>query len=178
MPPHEPPEHHKQRTPPGERAVGSPGGQAGEQETIQYYTLEGLFPPPHVFVLSLALGTFMHLYQHEGVSHPLVLGEQQLTERERDLLRPLLDTYPQFTPYEIIHISFYQGYEHLSEQRIRQAQARLETLREERLWDAEMRPIRNVMARLRLKLREVGLDSINVHETGYMLIKNPKWYAP
>lgn len=39
-------------------------------------------------------------------------------------------------------------------------------------------PIRNVMARLQLKLREVGLDSINVHETCYLLIKYPKWHAP
>ncbi len=160
MPPHE------QRTPPE------------EHEAIQYYRLEGLFPPTHVFALNLALGTLIHLSQHEGVPYPLVLGEQQLTERERDLVRPLLANFPQFTPYEIIHASFYQGYDHLSEQRVRQAQARLETLREEKLWDAEMRPIRNVMARLRLKLREVGLDSINVHETGYMLIKNPKWHAP
>jgi hypothetical protein len=41
-----------------------------------------------------------------------------------------------------------------------------------------MRHIRNVMARLRLKLREVDLDTINVHETDYMLIKNLKWPAP
>ncbi len=165
MPSHEP---HEQHTPPEEHGR--------EDETIRYYTLEGLFPPPHV--LNVALGILTHLTQREGVPHPLVLGEQQVTERERDLLRPLLDTYPQFTPYEIIHVSFYQGYDRLSEQRIRQAQARLEMLREERLWDAEMRPIRNAMARLRLKLREVGLDSINVYETGYMLIKNPKWHAP
>ncbi len=156
---------HEQSTPPE------------EHETIQYYRLEGLFPASHVFALNAALGTIIHLSQHEGGPYPLVLGEQQLTERERDLLRPLLDSYPQFTPYEIIHVSFYQGYDHLSAQRIAAAQARLETLREERLWDAEMRPIRNVMARLRLKIREVGLDSINVHETGYLLIRNPKWHT-
>jgi hypothetical protein len=107
-----------------------------------------------------------------------VLGEQQLTERERDLLRPRLSHYPQFTPYEIIHASFYQGYDRLSEHVITQAQARLDLLREEKLWDAEMRPIRNVMARLRLKVRELGLETINMHETGYILIKNPKWRSP
>ena len=40
------------------------------------------------------------------------------------------------------------------------------TLCEEKLWDAELRPIRNVMARLRLKVREVGLETINMLETG------------
>ena len=149
-----------------------------EQESIQYYVLEGLFPSTHVFALNLALGTFLHLYQDEQTPHPLVLGEQQFSERERDLLQPLLVYCPQWVPYEIIHASFYQGYDRLSEQRIAQAQARLQTLREEKLWDAELRPIRNVMARLRLKLREVGLETINMLEMGYMLIKNPKWRSP
>ena len=151
---------------------------AEEHESIQYYVLEGLFPPTHSFVLNLALGTFLHLYWEEQLPYPLVLGEQQLTERERDLLRPRLSHYPQFAPYEVIHASFHEGYDRLSEQLITQAQARLDLLREEKLWDADMRPIRNVMARLRLKVREVGLDTVNMLETGYMLIKNPKWRSP
>src|SRR5260221_1347656 len=145
-----------------------------EHESIQYYVLEGLFPPTHSFVLNLALGTFLHLYWEEQLPYPLVLGEQQLTERERDLLRPLLAHYPQFAPYELIHASFYQGYDHLTEQRITQAQARLDLLREKKLWDAEMPPIRNVMTRLRLKVREFGLGPGNILQTAYMLIKNPK----
>ncbi len=149
-----------------------------EQESIQYYVLEGLFPATHVFALNLALGTFLHLYWDAQLPYPLVLGEQQLTERERDLLRPLLAHYPQFAPYEVIHASFHEGYDRLSEHVMTQAQTKLETLREEKLWDAEMRPIRNVMARLRLKVREVGLDTVNMLETGYMLIKNPKWRSP
>ncbi len=148
------------------------------QESIQYYGLEGLFPPTHRFVLNLALLTFLHLYWEEPLPYPLVLGEQQLTERECDLLRPLLAHAPQFAPYEILHASYFEGYDRLSEQLIAQAQARLDVLREEKLWDAEMRPIRNVMARLRLKIRELGLDTVNMLETGYMLIKNPKWRSP
>jgi hypothetical protein len=151
---------------------------AEEQEPIQYYVLEGLFPATHVFALNLALGTFLHLYWEEQLPYPLVLGEQQLTERERDLLRPLLAHYPQFAPYEVIHASFHEGYDRLSEQRITEAQQSLDLLREEKLWDADMRPIRNVMARLRLKVREVGLDTVNMLETGYILIKNPKWRSP
>ena len=154
------------------------GMSAAEQESIQYYVLEGLFPATHLFALNLVLGTLIHLYQDEQTPYPRILGEQQFSERERDLLLPLLVHCPQWVPYEVIHASFYQGYGRLSEQRIAQAQARLETLREEKLWDAELRPIRNVMARLRLKLREVGLETINMLETGYMLIKNPKWRSP
>ena len=149
-----------------------------EQESIQYYVLEGLFPPTHSFALNLALSIFLHLYWEEQLPYPLILGEQQLTERERDLLRPRLSHYPQFTPYEVIHASFHEGYDRLSAHVITQAQARLETLREEKLWDAQMRPIRNVIARPRLKVREEGLDTINMHETGYILIRNPKWRSP
>jgi len=148
------------------------------QESIQYYGLEGLFPPTHRFVLNLAFLTFLHLYWQEQLPYPLVLGEQQLTERECDLLRPRLSHYPQFAPYEILHASYFEGYGRLSEPLIAQAGARLDLLREEKLWDAQMRPMRNVMARLRLKLRELGLDIVNMLETGYMLIKNPKWRSP
>ena len=69
-------------------------------------------------------------------------------------------------------------YTRTSEPLLAQAGAKLELLREDKLWDAEMRPIRNVMARLRLKIRELGLDTVNMLETGYMLIKNPKWHSP
>src|SRR5215469_10684792 len=148
------------------------------QESIQYYVLEGLFPPTHRFVLNLVLGTFLHLYWEEQLPYPLVLGEQQLTECERDLVRPRLSHYPQFAPYEVLHASFHEGYDRLSEQLIAQAHKRLDLLREEKLWDAEMRPIRNIMARLRLKIRELGLDTVNMLETGYLLIKNPKWRSP
>jgi hypothetical protein len=151
---------------------------AEEHESIQYYVLEGLFPATHVFALNLALGTFLHLYWEERLPYPLVLGEQQLTERECDLLRPRLSHSPQFAPYEVIHASYFEGYDRLSEQLIAQAQEKLDLLREEKLWDVQMRPIRNVMARLRLKIREVGLDTVNMLETGYMLIKNPKWRSP
>ena len=92
-----------------------------EHESIQYYVLEGLLPSTHVFALNLTLGTLIHLYQDEQAPYPLILGEQQCTERERDLLRPLLAHYPQWVPYEVIHVSYFQGFDHLSEQLIAQA---------------------------------------------------------
>jgi hypothetical protein len=150
---------------------------AEEQEAIRYYRLEGLFPQNQVLAFNLDLGTLMRLSQTETGDHPLVLAEQQVTERERDLLLPLLDNHPHFTPYEILHPSFYQGYDHLSDLRVSKARERLEMLRKARLWDAQMRSSRNVMARLWLKVRQVGLENCNVHETGYLLIKLRKWQS-
>jgi hypothetical protein len=58
--------------------TGGPPGKPlpEEHEAIQYYRLEGLFPATHVFALNIALGTLIHLSQHEQEGHPLVLGEQ------------------------------------------------------------------------------------------------------
>jgi hypothetical protein len=145
---------------------------AEAQESIQYSVLEGLLPPP----TSLrSTRPWAHSSICTRMSRLLPAHPGRATVY---LLRPLLAHYPQWVPYEIIHASFYQGYDRLCEQRITQAQARLDPLREEKLWDAELRPIRNVMTLLRLKLREVGMETINVLETGSMLIKNPKWRSP
>ncbi len=147
-----------------------------EHEDIQLFILEGLFPPSHVFAFHRPLRTLMHLYQDEQVPHPLVQGEQQFSEREGDLLQPLLTYYPHYTPYEVLHASFFKGFARLSESVIANAQMRLEALRaEEGMWDAEMRPMRNVMSRVRLKLRRMGLDTVCMVEVGYLLINNPKW---
>jgi hypothetical protein len=45
----------------------------------------------------------------------------------------------------------------------------LEEAQEEGVWDQEMRPVRNVLSRARLKMHSFGIDIISVHETGYML---------
>jgi hypothetical protein len=68
---------------------------AEKQEAIRHSPLEGLFPRSHVCAFNNVLGTIMHLSQHEQGEYPLVLAEQQVTERERDLLLPLLDNYPE-----------------------------------------------------------------------------------
>jgi len=104
---------HKQSTP------------SEEHQPIQYHELEVLFPQTLIFALNLALGTLIHLYMDEHVHYPLVLGEQQFSERERDLLWPLFTHYPQWVPYEMIHTSFYPRFDRLSEQLIAQAQTML-----------------------------------------------------
>ena len=145
--------------------------QPQEQEDIQVFTLEGLLPASHVLAFNRALRTLIHLSREEQVPSPLVRGEQQFSGRECDLLRPLLVYSPLYTPYAVLHVSFYRGFDRLSESLITQAQQRLGALRqEEGMWNAELKPIRNVMSRVRLKLREVGLDTVCMLEVGYTLI--------
>jgi hypothetical protein len=147
-------------------------------EAILYFTLEGLFPQGHTLAYHRSLGILSLLCPDKQVPYPRLIAQQQFSERERDLLLPLLTSYPHFTPYEVLHVSFYQGFTRLSEQAVLQAKQRIDGLRAEQgLWDAEIKPLRNVMARVRVRLREVGLDSVCMLETGYILVKNTaqKW---
>ena len=36
-------------------------------------------------------------------------------------------------------------------------------------WDLHLRPIRNMLSRVRSKLRSIGIEVLNIHEVGYML---------
>ncbi len=40
----------------------------------------------------------------------------------------------------------------------------------EGIWDQEMRPVRNVLSRTRLKMRTFGFDISSILETGYILM--------
>jgi len=94
---------------------------------------------------------------------PTCPGRATVFGREGDLLQPLLTSYPHYTPYEVLHASFFKGFARLSESAIANAQMRLEALRaEEGMWDAEMRPMRNVMSRVRLITCE-GRPGYGVH---------------
>ncbi len=128
------------------------------------HQLDGLF---------VLRGRAWSLCIYYGIPPSLVNHPESIYPENSSCFRPLA-----LIARSTIHASFHEGYDRLSEHLITQAQARLDLLREEKLWDAEMRPIRNVMARLRLKVRELGLETINMHETGYILIKNPKWRSP
>jgi hypothetical protein len=41
-------------------------------------------------------------------------------------------------------------------------------------WDHEMRPLRNVLSRTRLKIKDFGMDILSILETGYILMVTAK----
>ena len=41
----------------------------------------------------------------------------------------------------------------------------------EGVWDQEMRPVRNVLSRTRLKMRTFGIEIASILETGYVLMR-------
>lgn len=137
---------------------------------LQVFVLESLFPPPHAFVLNSDLLTLLHLTMQPGTPHPVLLSEQQFTQQEMNLLLPLFTNFPEYAPMEELYTSFCYGCEGVNERRIEQAREHLNEALDEGVWDQELRGLRNVMSRTRFKLRHLGLDTVSLLETGYLLV--------
>src|SRR5215831_10782842 len=136
-------------------------------DIIAHFPLAGLLPPGHILALHLFLGTLSHLTLVQ--EQPRMLGEQLLSNTEVSLLLPLLEQYPHYCPYEVLWASFHGS---TSEKAITRARNRLQQAREEGYWDEEMRPLRTMLSRARLKLQEMGLDIVSLFETGYLLTRH------
>lgn len=138
-----------------------------ESEQILYFTLQDTLPAGHVLALNTRLGTLSYLSIDKN-EQPQMLAQQQFTQSELSLLRPLLEHYPQYCPHEVMFANFYNGT--VTEQTIARARTRLQEAADYGTWDHEMRPVRNVLSRTRLKLKDFGMDILSILETGYMLL--------
>jgi hypothetical protein len=136
-------------------------------DIIAHFPLAGLLPPGHILALHRFLGTLSHLTLVQ--EQPRMLGEQLFSTTEVSLLLPLLEQYPDYCPYEVLWASFHGS---TSEKAIARARTRLQRAREEGDRDEEMRPLRNMLSRARLKLQEMGLDIVSLFETGYLLTRH------
>jgi hypothetical protein len=136
-------------------------------DIIVHFVLAGLLPVGHILALHRFLSTLSHLTLVQ--EQPRMLGEQLFSNTEVSLLLPLLEQYPAYCPYEVLRASFHGS---TSEKAIVRARNRLQQAREEGYWDEEMRPLRNMLSRARLKLQEMGLDIVSLFETGYLLTRH------
>lgn len=137
-----------------------------DDDQYQRFSLSGLLPPGHVLVLNMVLGTLSRLYIVGDLPHMLI--EQQFTTTEITCLVPLLGQFPYYCPYENLHASWYHG--GTSERQVNRSRQTLIEAEEAGVWDSEMRPIRNVLSRMRLKLREMAIDISSILRTGYLLV--------
>lgn len=138
-----------------------------ENGQVLYFALEEVLPTGHTLVLNTGLGTLSYLFIDED-QQPRMLAQQQFTQSELSLLLPLLEHYPHYCPHEVMFANFYNGV--VSEKTIARARERLREAVEYGTWDHEMRPVRNVLSRARLKLKDFGMDVLSILETGYMLL--------
>ena len=141
-----------------------------DNEEILYFSLEGTLPAGHTLVLNTRLGTLSYLSR--GIDRPRLEIQQQFTSSELSLLCPLLKLYPHYCPYEVMFASFYNGT--ITDAIVEQYRQRLYEALEEGTWDQQLRPLRNVLSRTRIKLRPFGIDISSILETGYILMITPR----
>ena len=152
-------------------------------ESILHYSLQDALPAGHTLALNTELGTLSYISSGEEffVSQaatapfdqtgskvvPKLLAQQQFTASELSILLPLLNSYPYYCPYEVLYASFYNG--EVTEMIVGGCRQRLQHALEVGTWDQEMRPVRNVLSRTRIKLRALGVNVTSILETGCIL---------
>lgn len=135
-------------------------------EEILHFSLQGLLPAGQTLALNTTLGTLSLLVCEQD--RPRMVQEQQFTTSEICVLMPLLESYPYYCPYEVLLASFTSG--RVTEVTIARCRQRLLEAQEAGVWDQEMRPVRNVLSRTRLKTRAFGIEISSILETGYILM--------
>src|SRR5262249_24539276 len=131
-------------------------------EEVLHFSLQGLLPAGHTLALNTTLGTLSHLtVKHE---RPHMIMEQQFTTSEICVLMPLLEAYPYYCPYEVLLASFSNG--RVTDATVERCRQRLQEAQEVGVWDQEMRPVRNILSRTRLKARTFGIEISSILETG------------
>ncbi|HJT58802.1 MAG TPA: hypothetical protein VJ761_19990 [Ktedonobacteraceae bacterium] len=134
---------------------------------IRYFSLQDTLPAGHILAFNTFSGTLSYLCHRKGEQMPLMM-QQQFTFSEMSLLLPLLEAYPHYCPHEVIFAHFYNG--DVTELVVSSYRQRLQDALDAGTWDQEMRPLRNVLSRVRLKARPFGLNITSILETGYMLM--------
>ncbi len=135
------------------------------KDVFLHFSLQDVLPSNHVLVMNKKLGTFSLIAAKD--EHIWLLGEQQFTASEMNVLLPLLDSFPFYSPYEVLYAHFYS--DDVTEQVITRTRKHLQKAQDEGTWDAEMRSVRTTLSRTRLKLRMLGLNISSILETGYIL---------
>ncbi len=137
-----------------------------DEEQMRYYPLPDLLLPEQALVLNKRLGLLSLLTMDEE-RRPRLLAQEQFSQSELSVLRPLLEHHPHFCPYEVLWASFNGG--QITDTAVDRARQRLQEAQFAGVWDYELRPVRNILSRARFKLRAFGIDVRSILETGYLL---------
>lgn len=138
-------------------------------EEIVHYSLDELLPAGQTLALNVLLGTLVLIAN--DTPYPRLIAEQQFTPSELSQLVPLLNAYPHYCPYEVLLASF--NHRLVTEVTVERCRRRLHEAELEGIWDQELRPVRNVLSRTRLKMRSFGIEITSLLETGYVLMPTP-----
>jgi DNA-binding winged helix-turn-helix (wHTH) protein len=107
-----------------------------------------------------SLSTFV-LTELSGEVHGLV-AQEVLTELEMYVLIALLESYPQYCPYEVLRAA-------ITDEVVNHARVTVHRAVEHKTLNRSMKPIRNILSRCRAKLQVFGIDIRSIHAEGYIL---------
>lgn len=133
-------------------------------DRILHVFLEHVLPDGVVLAVHLDLG-FVALLTCDG-GHPQMKAAQFFAPLEMATLVPLVVSHPDYCPNEYLLASFSGG---ATEKDIERARNRLLRAKERGEWDLLMRPMRNYLSRVRMKLITLQIDVRSIFETGYLL---------
>ena len=134
-----------------------------EEQAIRQFVLPRILPDGHCVALHQDQGVGILVHLSCDAQGPHLLGTCLFTPSEVSVLSPLLEHYPYFCPYAVLVASFYGSTEKAA---IAHAHAQLEQARESGTWDSQLRPVRNVLSRARLRLNRLGITILSLFETG------------
>ena len=130
---------------------------------FRVFTLPGVLPEGHVLVLNThpySLSTFV-LTQLSPEAYGLV-AQEVITELETYVLVALLESYPHYSPYEVLQAA-------ITDEVVSHARTTVHRAVERRTLDRAMKPVRNILSRCRAKMHTFGIDIRSLHGEGYIL---------
>jgi hypothetical protein len=139
-------------------------GHTDPPESIIHLPLEQVLPDGLVLGLHRDLGIAVLLTCNE--QNPRMRAVPFFPPSEMATLMPLLVSYPDYCPNEQLLASFSGG---TTEGAIEKARIQLLRAKERGEWEMMMRPMRNALSRVRMKLNTLGIDVRSIFETGYLL---------
>src|SRR5215469_13494561 len=117
----------------------SPLRRYGSAQQFRSFRLPKLLPEGHVLVLNThpySLSTFV-LTELSGEPHGLV-AQEVLTELEMYVLIALLESYPQYCPYEVLRAA-------ITDEVVNHARVTVHRAVEHKTLNRSMKPIRNIL---------------------------------
>lgn len=129
---------------------------------ISHFSLHGLLRAGQTLALNIETRTLSLL--SDG---PQLIMVQQLSANEMLLIKPMLESFPHYCPYELLlsHISSNT----VTAASIARCKQRLQEAQSCGRWPQELRPVRRALSSLRGKLRHFGLGISNIRERGCSL---------
>lgn len=125
--------------------------------------------PGHLLVVNNQMFGQQSIVSMQGGEKHVLVAQGLFSGSELSLLLPLVESLPDYCPYEVLYASFFFG--STSAQAVEKARETILDIMDEGgpQWDQLVRPLRNVMTRVRYKLRPFRLEIVSFLHTGYLL---------